>query len=375
MKGKKNGIVIMCVLLLVLLCVYFFTLKMSDDGKTQDTGDTDSSVTVIDRDATKVAGISFTNGGVEYSFSYNGSTWSYDADERFKADKGALDAIAQSMSDIVAIRYIEGAASDSAEYGLDAPAHIGKIKYTDGNSYIFFIGDYNRHKSAYYMSLNGREGVYMIDDELKTCFESKLLDLLDKDEMPSINADGVSKIEIVGPLGSSSLLKREIESLGEYEYIHTNSAGGEAAFDKEKAKAVIKTLILPKLEIVDYYAEESEMASFGLGDDEKITVKIYYTVNLTNTGEGSSGSTVSTKVEKTVTYILGEAEVSVEDEDAADTNTSTNTSTDSATDSATVTSTDIEDAKAETKKVNYVKLEGSDMIFKVNIEGASVMFE
>ena len=43
--------------------------------------------------------------------------------------------------------------------------------------------------------------------------------------------------------------------------------------------------------------------------------------------------------------------------------------------SSSDTSMDIEDAKAETKKVNYVKLEGSDMIFKVNIEGASVMFE
>ncbi|MEE1357460.1 MAG: DUF4340 domain-containing protein [Clostridia bacterium] len=393
MKTKKLGIVIMAVLLIALIAVYVSVNgKWSDDDLSTDTGTGTSSYTVAETDVESICGISFTNEDFEYSFTLSDGVWRYDTDDKFPVDGAVLDEMASALSSVTASRVLEGENTESAEFGLDTPTHVIKVKCADGGELEYSIGDYNKHSDSYYMSAKGQNKVFMVDGDFESLFACELYDMLLLEEMESISENTVTKItatasngtitlevtekqkeDIVGPTAEDASGSSSEDTESDTVYIHTNAQGGSAELDAEDALDIIGALCSVSLDKCrDYYAEADELTAYGLDESGRTKITIYYTVELSASTASTTSTSGTTLVEKECSFYIGRVtEAAPESEEES--------SEDTAVQTSGGTSTDGENAEGErtdkTVEKTYLVLESSSMIFDVDISGADLFFE
>ena len=91
-----------------------------------------------------------------------------------------------------------------------------------------------------------------------------------------------------------------VESTVTY-YVLTNEAGSSVELDAETGDSIVKGVLNPVvLECVDYYAEETELAAYGLNAPVKLTV--HYTEELAISTETSSSGKVETPMQYVITF-------------------------------------------------------------------------
>jgi len=382
LKKKQIGIIVMAVLLVGLLAVYFSIMGKWTEDDTADTGEDEQSYAINTVDATTVNGISYTSGGVEYSFTLDGSEWKYDADEKFPVNSETLADMAGALADVQASKVLDGVDINGAEYGMDKPAHVLKLKTNSGAVYTYRIGNYNRHSSLYYLSYEGSDKLYMVSSAFVNLFGGELEDLLLLDTMDSINTSNVTSIKAEGKLGTITLEITDGED-GAKVYTHTNVQGGVQKLEEEAAKKILSALCSVKLtKCADYYAEDGELENFGLDGENRTKITVSYTAKITTTSE-STGATSSTNMKKECVYYIGKVLVDREDQtnesNGADTQASSSEPLSAQTSSDTVKDEVLGGGAGEesTDKVEktYLMLEDSHMVFDVDISSADVFFD
>ena len=373
----------MAVLLAVLIAVYFSIMGKWTDEDSSDTGADAQSYAINTVDVTTVKGISYTSDGVEYSFTLDGSEWKYDADDKFPVDAEMLADMAGALSDVQASKVLEGVDVKGAEYGMDKPTHTLKLKTSSG-VYTYYVGSYNRHSSLYYFSYEGSDKLYMVSSAFVNLFGGELEDLLLLDTMDSINTANVTSIKAQGKFGEIMLEIVKSEDGSETKvYTHTNTQGGSQQLEEDAAKKILSGLCsLGLTKCADYYAEEEELSSYGLDEDNRTKITISYTTKITTTSE-STGATSTSEMKKECVYYIGK--VMVDKEEQSDTDDSENSSdlstdslsaqTDAGTDDDASGGDATDDTTAEKVEKTYVMLDGSHMIFDVDLSSASVFFE
>lgn len=371
MKKKGVSIIIMAAALLILVVVYMaVSSSVSDTSDTTDTTEEESVYVISSIVTSEIENITFTNEGISYSFDYNGKEWGYTEDDKFPVDDASLAKIASALGAIEATRELDAGEGYEKEYGLESPLHKIDVKLKGGNSYTFKIGSYNRHMDSYYITSSAKEKVYMVIADFEKLFDVELFDMLLLEEMPSITASKVTKIEATTPGGkitlSVSSVTDEETSEKKTVYTHVNTAGGETTLEAESAKDIIAALTSLDLDTCkEYYLSEEDFALYGLDADNRTKIKISYTVEVSST-DNVTGVETKKDIEKEYTYYVGEMMVEAESEkdEAADTGADTTTDT-GASDT---------DKEPELVKKTYVVLEGSNMIFEVELTGADAFF-
>ncbi len=340
----------MTVVLAVLVALLLVINKNSDvNDSSTDTGESTESYTVSQLDLESIRNISYTNEGEELSFTLVDSVWQYDKDEKFPLDTKSVEELAEALSLVEAQKQIEGKAADSSEYGLDEPSHTVKVTLENGDIHTFYIGDYNRHSSLYYLSYDKSDKVYMVDSSFASVFTLEEADFLVLEEMDSITADSVTAITAEGSFGEITLRVKETD--GEKVYTHINAHGAEQELESEGAETIIKALSAVSLtKCADYYAEGEELVLYGLDEASRTKVSISYSTQITTTDE-ATGVQESTEVDKTCVYYIGKA--IAESEENSENN---------------------EENTQSTEKT-YLVLENSKMIFEVSISSAASFFE
>lgn len=371
----------MAVLLAALIAVYFSIMGKWTEEDTTDTGSDAQSYAINTVDLTTVSGISYTSNDVEYSFTLDGSEWKYDADSKFPTDGEALADMAGALADVQAAKVLEGVDVRGAEYGMDKPAHTIKLRTKSGGEYVYHVGSYNRHSSLYYFSYEGSDKLYMVSSAFVNLFGGELEDLLLLDTMDTINNANVTSIKAEGKLGTITLEITEGED-GKKVYTHTNAKGGAQVLEEDAAKKILSGLCSVKLtKCADYYAEDGEYESYGLDEDNRIKITISYTAKITTTSE-STGATSTTNMKKECIYYIGTVTVDKEEQssDNGDADASASSADTSAAQTDTGTGNDASDGTpsediAEKVDKTYLVLDGSRMIFDVDISSAKVFFE
>ena len=345
-KKKKIGLIVMALVLCALVATFLLINGRYNESESTDTGEQNVGYTVSKIDSASIKAISYTSGEREYSFTLEGSAWKYDADEKFPLDTKSVAELAAALSEITADKVIEGKPTDSAEYGLDAPAHTVRVKCADGTVHTYKIGDYNRHSGLYYLAYDKSSAVYMVSSSFASVFTLEEEDFLVLEKMDSISADSVTEITAEGAFGKITLSVSEGDD-GKRAYTHINAEGGEQTLEADGAVKMIKALSAPSLKkCADYCAEGAELDTFGLSESDRIKVTVSYTAKLTSTTL-SGGEQVSEQ-KKSCIYYIGEATVEVEGKDGEE---------------------------PEKVEKTYLVLEGSSMVFDVDISGADAFFE
>lgn len=173
MKKYKSMIILLSVFAVVLV-LYFVMGKIN---KMQAEKDTEETIMVTD--FSSLSSLEYTNGETTISFVKEDGTWKVKDNEDFNLDSDAVETIAKSLSQIEAVRVLEGADEPSA-YGLDNAVYTITMETESGVTFTLYIG--NETGDGYYATTNDKVVVYTIGSSAVSDMEFDLTALEAEEE-------------------------------------------------------------------------------------------------------------------------------------------------------------------------------------------------
>ena len=187
---------------------------------------------------------------------------------------GKMTEIAQGLSSIISDKRVEEVKSLSL-YGLSDPAYTLTVKTAD-KSWEISIGDESFSDGEVYIS-TGDEYVYLTDSSLIDKISYTLYDLVQEEEIPEM--ESIHSITIEKEESPVHIVFREDSGYcysDAYTY-YLEEDGSYRNLDNDNTKTSFDTLSAFTWEAcVDYYADDSELKSYGL-DAADAVISIAYT--------------------------------------------------------------------------------------------------
>ncbi len=285
-RKKKNKFLPMIVLAVLLGALILGTsvLSSANDKKAAEEAEKlaaeNSSILLAQYDASATSSVSYSRKGEDFlTFNMANGAWVYEEDPNFPLNQTIVGSMASALSSMAAERTVEEV--DREAYGLDDPAYVIKVEYTDGVSHVYTIGNYNSFTGGYYFTMDG--DCYMISSGLIPYFDYALNDLLSLDTIP------VSEWQDIGYVNSVTV---------------TRDGVSNEITDETGMTEVLEKLGGVALSICgDYYADESEKAAYGLDGTDSVTVKYKKAV----TSMDESGNSSTNYLETTYGFIIGDS--------------------------------------------------------------------
>lgn len=341
-KGVK--LILAVVVLGALIAAWFGVRSLNDKGEEPE--DTTSLLFVVETDPAQLTSLEYEINGTIYTFAYAEGKWINPSDVHMPLDQTAVTGIASALTTVACNRMISETGAGSAEYGLDDPEYRITLKYSDGSAVEYYIGDQNIHTTDYYLTVKGSDAVYGVNQAILQYCSKSYGDMLALDEIRDIAADKVDKLVCETAGGTVTLEKLvRVETTdkenGETEetrvtcYVLINEAGEKTELDAENGGEIVDGVLNPVIiECADYYAEEAELAAYGL--DKAVKLTVHYTEELEISTENSSSGKVKTPMQYVITFGF------IKNAEGADT--------------------------------AYMRLPDSDMVFKVDVSAFASLF-
>ena len=266
MKRQKrliilSGVLVVCVAGAVVVSRIDFEEKM-----------TGTETTIVDVDSADITKLSW-NYEDEVSFTREDGEWKYESDDKMAVDQDLLDEIAENLSDITSDKMVEEVQSLGV-YGLSDPQYNITVE-TEDETYEIAVGDETFSDGEVYISI-GDDYVYLTDAGLIDDISYSLLDCVQKEEIPemesisSVSVNNEDTLDIVYAEDSGYCYSDA------YTY-YLKDGENYQNLDNENTETMFTTLSeFVWEECVDYYAEDSELSSYGL-DEPDAEVSIVYT--------------------------------------------------------------------------------------------------
>lgn len=293
MKREKrllilSGVLVICIAGAVLLSRTDFEEKMSG-----------TETVIVDVDSSDITYLSWNYENDEMAFVCEDGKWSSEADDKMEVDQDLLNEIAENLSQITSEKKVEEVQSLSV-YGLSNPAYNITIK-TDDTTYEIAVGDESFSDGEVYIS-DGDEYVYLTDAGLIDDISYTLLDCVRKEEIPEM--ESISELTVVNN-GTEEMVYKENSGYcysDAYTY-YMKDHDSWVNLDNENTEETFQTLSDFSWEnCVDYYAEDSELAAYGL-DEPDASVSITY-----EPAEDEDGDTSKEEKKQKFEYEVGKTD-------------------------------------------------------------------
>ena len=292
MKRQKrlivlSGVLVVCVAGAVVISRIDFEEKM-----------TGTETTIVDVDSADITKLSW-NYEDEVSFTREDDEWKYGSDDKMAVDQELLDEIAENLSNITSHKMVEEVQSLGV-YGLSEPQYNITLE-TEDETYEIAVGDETFSDGEVYISI-GDDYVYLTDAGLIDDISYSLLDCVQKEEIPemesisSVSVNNEDTLDIVYAEDSGYCYSDA------YTY-YLKDGESYQNLDNENTESMFTTMSeFAWEECVDYYAEDSELSSYGL-DEPDAEVSIVYTP-----AEEEDDSENADSDEQTFSYEVGTAD-------------------------------------------------------------------
>lgn len=265
MRRQRRLVVLLAVL---VICIGAAVIISNTNFEEKMVGTETAIVDVESSDITSL----FWNYEEAVSFTNEDGEWKYTEDENMPVDQELLGEIAENLSSIMSDKMVEEPQALSV-YGLDDPAYTLSVSTADETVEIS-IGDESFTDGEVYISI-GDDYVYLTDSALIDEISYKLFDLVQLDEVPEMEAVTEIAIEKDSP---ADIVYQENSGFGysdAYTYYMKNGEEYQS-LDNENTETFFSTLSeFSWEECVDYYAEESEIAAYGLDDPDAVVTISY----------------------------------------------------------------------------------------------------
>lgn len=172
-------------------------IKLIPEMKGDETVSTifDENITVIESDSSKFTNVTVKNKNGEFKLltqevattNDDGETetseyWTVEGVEASKLSSTSMDQLISSAASVSATREIDKPAS---ECGFDEPKIKVSVKSNDGSDYTFTVGNESPDGLGYYLTVEGKDTVYIAPETEIADFDFSLLDLSDTSPIPA----------------------------------------------------------------------------------------------------------------------------------------------------------------------------------------------
>ncbi len=233
---------------------------------------TGTETTIVDADSADITYLSWNYEDDQLAFTREDGTWTYEPDAKMSVDQDLLDGIAENLSDIVSDKKVEEVQSLGV-YGLSDPACNITIKTAD-DTWEIAVGDETFSDGEVYIS-NGDGYVYLTDSGLIDDISYTLLDCVQKEEIPQMAS--ISEVKIVNE-GTADIIYKENAGYCYSDAYLYYLKDGDAYRNLDNVDTGNTFTTLSEFtwtDCVDYYADDSELESYGL-KEPAATVSITY---------------------------------------------------------------------------------------------------
>lgn len=288
---------IFCILLVLLF--FLSSIKFGEEDGVQEL------IPVTQIDSEKIVKLEFMVNGEEVSFIKSNGAWHREGEDAFPADGDKIQMIADHLSELFAVREIDGEKAGLEEYGLTTPVNQIRLITDDGNQTLINVGNRNESQGITYLYLNeAGNKVYLTEEDVAAELPSDLMDLANGESPPTIAKDNITRIE-VNKADGYSLEKDTFKDYWNVRNISENKK--ESIITLHRAKEEIVNSLtsniaaLTFLELADYKGDDME--GYGL-DDPSAILRIYCLEDKTDTSGGGVAEENRTGPEQvTILYV------------------------------------------------------------------------
>lgn len=184
MKQKKT-LLLAGLALLLALCLAGYAVLQNWNKAQEEAQSAETSAPVTDLAAADVTALRYDVAGYAMAFSQKDGAWQYDADPAFPLAESYVTAMVNAARAVSGTGPLEDAQA-LAEYGLAAGCDSITLTTADGDTTLL-LGAENALTGQRYAAVEGRDGVYLVDDIAAT-FTRELLTMAQKEELPAFTA-------------------------------------------------------------------------------------------------------------------------------------------------------------------------------------------
>lgn len=260
-----SGVLVVCVAGAVVVSRMDFEEKM-----------TGTETTIVDVDSADITYLAWNYGDDQMAFAREDGEWSYETDAKMPVDQDLLDEIAENLSDITSDKMVEEVQNLSV-YGLSDPSYNITIKTAD-DTWEIAVGDETFSDGEVYIS-DGDDYVYLTDAGLIDDISYSLLDCVQQDDIPEM--ESISRVKVVNDNTVNMIYKEGAGCCYSDAYTYYLKDGDTYRnLDNEKTEEAFTTLSdFAWEECADYYADDSELESYGLKEPDEVILLDWSTVD------------------------------------------------------------------------------------------------
>lgn len=203
MKSNEKSLLVLVVVLVICAAAYFGITAYKSAKEDAAEAEAEAAAIYLGSIDDPVS-VSVTIEDVSYSYIKAEDVWTWDKDADFPLSSTTLDSLCALLTGLTATRGFEP--TDSLEaYGLDGTVTLS-VYDGDGDTLSLIIGASASDSTCYVMEAGGSL-VYTIDGGVRTKAVKTPYDMIDLDDIPSVDRDYMSTITINSSRGEIEFTK------------------------------------------------------------------------------------------------------------------------------------------------------------------------
>ena len=283
-KKKRNTLVVLLAMLVVVCGVYFGVSKYSEAQMNEETQAEEESIPMIQMD--DVVAVSYDNETASLSFEKREDEWICLEQEDFPLIQNRINSIANAMKDMSANRKLDDT-TDLSQFGLDQVTKTVTAEDSEGNTKTLKIGNVNEYTGDYYAMVEGDDTIYTIADSIVNYTDYTLDDLLQLDTVISVTSAQATSVTVEKNGTQVKFVKKEVEAETEAETEAEAETTEEPVSETEEGTETEST----EAETQQVWFEVTDSGETQLEDETDLNTAI------NSVGSASVASCVNYKVE------------------------------------------------------------------------------
>lgn len=301
-RKKKNKVLPLFILVGVLLVLVIGYAALSSANAQKEAEEAaaaaeDTTIMLAEMDATAITELRYRYGENDWiTLAQSGGVWTWAEDAHYPLNQTTAAGLGSAIASIGAIRTVDE--GEAADYGLDEPICEIHVRYGEGTTYKYAIGDRNSFNDAYYFR-DDDGAFYMIASGLLTYFQTDLDDMLVLDTALATLSDGdIVSVTVTDGEKSSTYTQTATEE--------TDEDGNTTIYDADVTALYDRFCELDLRAWADYYADSTEMAeTYGIDGTRSLTLTYKKAVSVNSGTETTASTSQTTKVDATYTIYFG----------------------------------------------------------------------
>lgn len=197
-KKRKNTLTLIAMLglLVVMIGAYGLLLQHNKDVENTSDEEEEAQIPLNEIEESEIKELQVLNETTEFTLINKDEMWSLKEEEAFPVDQNTASNLASRMASLQATKEVIENANDLAEYGLDSPEITVTIKKSDDSTMTLSIGDQLTTGNDYYATINNETTVYVVEALVRNTFITEKNDLMQIEELPSINTELITGVKV-----------------------------------------------------------------------------------------------------------------------------------------------------------------------------------